>query len=391
MKLKQSPDDFIVEELTDTLPIDRGPFAFYRLEKSGWTTPDAVSILRRRWNIDGRRLSYGGLKDRHARTTQHITIYRGPERNLTHDRITVTFLGYVSEPFNAEQIRANRFRLVLRSMSPSDIEVAKAALEEIRVVGIPNYFDDQRFGSVGESGEFVAREMIRGDFEKALQLALVAPYEFDRAAQKKEKAILRECWGDWSNCKTRLEKGHARSIVDFLDHHPTDFRGAVARLRPELQGLYLSAYQSHIWNRMLARWLELNFEAEQLAKIELSRGPVPVPRSISDERRDRWHRLLLPLPSARIKPDHTAAWTTIAESVLAEDGLTLATMKIPGVDRPFFSKGERPGRMEPVALEWQSLADERHNGRMKLDLRFELPRGSYATMLVKRITAITVD
>ena len=48
MKLKQLPEDFQVEELTDFTPKDQGPFAFYRLEKRGWTTPDAMSIVRRR-------------------------------------------------------------------------------------------------------------------------------------------------------------------------------------------------------------------------------------------------------------------------------------------------------------------------------------------------------
>ena len=41
MKLKQDPDDFQVEELTDVRPGPEGPFAFYRLDKRGWSTPDA--------------------------------------------------------------------------------------------------------------------------------------------------------------------------------------------------------------------------------------------------------------------------------------------------------------------------------------------------------------
>jgi tRNA pseudouridine13 synthase len=388
MKLKQSPDDFVVEELTDTRPVERGSFVLYRLDKTGWTTPDALAIVRRRWNIDGQRLSYGGLKDRHAKTTQHFTIYRGPNRNLTHDRVEVTCLGLAAEPFTADQIRANRFSLVLRSMDAASLDRARSALDEVGVAGVPNYFDDQRFGSVGASREFVAREMIRGDFEAALKLALVAPYEFDRASQKREKAVLTECWGDWTGCKTRLERGHARSIVDYLVHHPTDYRGAVARLRPDLQGLYLSAYQSHVWNRVLAGWLTTHLETERLAKVELALGEVPVPRSIPETLELKWRNLLLPLPSARVKPDTSATWPALVETVLAEDGLTLATMKIPGLDRPYFSKGERAGRIVPALLEATDAGDERNRGRRKLNLKFELPRGSYATMVVKRITAL---
>src|SRR5262245_54377090 len=96
MKLKQSPEDFRVEELTDVQPGEGGNFAFYRLEKRGWTTLDAVQAIRRRWKLDQRRLSFGGLKDRHAHTVQYLTIFHGPRRRLTHHEISVEYLGQVS-------------------------------------------------------------------------------------------------------------------------------------------------------------------------------------------------------------------------------------------------------------------------------------------------------
>src|SRR5262245_60041080 len=128
MKLKQRPEDFRVEELTDAVAGDPGEFAFYRLDKTGWTTPDALAAIRRRWQLDFRRLSYGGLKDRHAITSQHVTIFRGPKRNLSHERITLTYLGQRTEPFTASDIRANRFTITLRAMSDTAESLAEAAL-----------------------------------------------------------------------------------------------------------------------------------------------------------------------------------------------------------------------------------------------------------------------
>src|SRR5262249_21613327 len=148
---------------------------------------------------------------------------------------------------------ANRFRITLRAMTDHQLRAAEQAVEEVRRDGLPNYFDDQRFGSVNPGGSFIAREIVLGRYEEALRLALAAPYEFDRAEQTKEKTIPRQCWGDWPRCKQELPRGHARSLADYLAQHPGDYRGAVERLRPELRGLYLSAYQSHLWNRMLAR------------------------------------------------------------------------------------------------------------------------------------------
>ncbi len=391
MKLKQQPEDFRVEELTDAVAGDAGEFALYRLEKTDWTTPDALFAVRRRLQLDARRVSYGGLKDRHAITSQHITVFRGPKRNLSHERVTLTYLGQRTEPFTAADIRANRFTLTMRSMSDSALSHAGVALREVADAGLPNYFDDQRFGSVGERGEFIAKEMVFGRFERALWLALAAPYEFDRADAKREKATLVELWGKWPECQAKLPKGHLQRLVSYLAAHPTDFKGAVTRIRPELQGLYLSAYQSYLWNKMLAAWLTNTLGATNLAVVELKLGKVPAPVRIPEEHRGAWESLTLPLPSARVKPEPGASWLPDVEEVLKAEGLTLAELKVKGMQKPFFSKGDRPASTRPGNLSHATAADELNKGRSKLVLRFDLPRGSYATMLVKRITCRAFD
>lgn len=388
MKLKQKPEDFRVEELTDVVAGEAGDFALYRLDKTGWTTPDALAALRRRWQIDHRRLSYGGLKDRHAVTSQHLTVFRGPKRNLSHERVTVTYLGQCAEPFTAQEIRANRFTVALRSLGDAAVAHAESALREVTDAGLPNYFDDQRFGSVGDQQEFVAKEMVFGRFERALWLALAAPYEHDRADAKREKATLTELWGKWPECQAKLPKGHARSLVSYLAAHPTDFKGAVARLRPELQGLYLSAYQSYLWNKMLATWLTATFGPAGLASVELKLGTVPAPVRVPDEHRAAWESLTLPLPSARVKPEPGVPWLSIIEEIVKGEGLTLPELKVKGMQKPFFSKGDRPACVRPESLSSAAEPDELNKGRRKLVLRFDLPRGSYATMLVKRVTSL---
>jgi tRNA pseudouridine13 synthase len=387
MKVKQQPEDFQVEELTDAAPTGSGPFAFYRLTKRGWSTPDALAAVRRRWQVEPRRLAYGGLKDRHAVTVQYLTIYRGPRRNLRHQGITVEYLGQLPRPYDSADIRANCFRLTLRSLGAGQAETALRALDEVRADGVPNYFDDQRFGSVGAGGEFVARLLVLGRFEEALRLALAAPYEHDRAPHKEEKSLLRSHWGDWAALKEKLPRGHARSLVDYLLHHPGDFRGTVARLRPELRGLYLSAYQSHLWNRMLARRIEQTCRPDQLTAVALKLGTLPMWRRLDDEQRRDFEGLSLPLPSARLRMDPSDPRAGLVQGVLAEDGLELKQMQVKGVRELFFSKGERAALCRPSGLEAARAGDELNAGREKLTLAFELPRGSYATLVVKRITA----
>ena len=131
MKLKQTPEDFQVEELTDVVPTGDGPFALYRMEKRGWATPDALAAVRRRWKIQPNRLSYGGLKDRHALTVQYLTIFRGPSRKLTHHDIHVDYLGQVTRPYDSTDIRANRFRLTVRNLTREEVRHAQSALDEV--------------------------------------------------------------------------------------------------------------------------------------------------------------------------------------------------------------------------------------------------------------------
>jgi len=388
MKLRQKPDDFQVEEITEVSPCDTGEFAFYKLHKTGWTTPDALAVIRRRWRIHHHRISYGGLKDRHAVTTQYFTIFRGPPQNLEYRGLQLQYLGQLTEPYTSTDILANRFRVVMRDMHPSEAEMAiQVAETEVVTVGYPNYFDDQRFGSVGETHTFIAKHMLQADWEGTLWQALAAPYEYDRARDKRIKHLLRSHWGDWNTLRDLLPKSHARSLICYLADHPDDYKGAVARLRPELKGLYVAAYQSWLWNQVLSAWLQQELDGNELVALRSKHGLLPAPRRVPERWLIEWHCGRLPLPSSRLKCQGQEWWYPLLQQVLQREGLTLERLKIPGLDRPFFAKGERSLSVRPQQLHWNISDDELQAGRAKLTLQFELPRGCYATLLVKRLMA----
>jgi tRNA pseudouridine13 synthase len=304
---------------------------------------------------------------------------------LHHQGVTVEYLGRVMRPYTSRDIRANLFDMTLRDLEPAAVDPVSATLESIRREGVPNYFDDQRFGSVGPNNDFVGRMLVFGRFEEALKLALAAPYEHDRTPQKKEKAILNRHWGDWKTCKEELPRSHARSLVDYLVSHPIDYRGAVARLRPELRGLYLSAYQSYLWNRILAEWLQTHYRHEQLIPVWLRLGEVPMHHDLDESVFRELAALSLPLPSARARLQEDDPRLGLVKKVLTDEGLELSQLKVKGIRELFFSRGERAALCMPEDLQFDWDVDDRHEGKRKLRLRFELPRGSYATLLVKRI------
>ena len=189
-----------------------GTFAFYRLEKRGWSTPDALAAVRRRWQIEPRRLSYGGLKDRHAWTTQYLTINHGPRRGLNHQQITLHYLGQLPTPYTSHDIAANRFQLTLRDLEPRRTGrdgrrgCGKSRRRACRTTSttrplrlgpspLPPSPRGRGVGVRGGARGFIARLLVRGHFEEALKLALAGPYEHDRGEQKREKRILTTFWG----------------------------------------------------------------------------------------------------------------------------------------------------------------------------------------------------
>ncbi|MHB1562416.1 MAG: tRNA pseudouridine(13) synthase TruD [Isosphaeraceae bacterium] len=385
MKLKCQPEDFRVEELTDARPSGTGRYAFYRLTKRDLGTLEAVEAICRRWNLAGRRVSYAGLKDRHADTIQYLTIADGPSTGITTPRFELAPIGRLTQPFGPRQLLGNRFALVIRDLNPAELDRALGAITEVPAVGLPNYFDDQRFGSVGHDGDFIARAWLAGDHERALRLALAEPNPFDRPAARDEKAILRDHWGDWAEAKQRLPRSSARSIVTYLVDHPTDFRGAFARMRRELRVLYFSAFQSHLWNLLLAGRLESDAQPGDLVPVELKLGTFPFPRRMALDRVEAMRKLDLPLPSART-PAPSGDLGEIADRILAPFGLAWTDLRVKHLKDVFLSKGSRPALFFPRGLKADAEDDTLYPGRKALRLAFELGKGSYATILVKRIT-----
>lgn len=383
MKIKCEPEDFRVDELTDVVPT-QGNYTFYKLTKRGIGTLEAIDFVLQRWELPRHAVSYGGLKDRHALTSQYLTIRHGPPRSLDQPSWKIEFLGNVREAYTAQQIRANQFLVVIRQLTREQLSDLQAAFHVAVRDGVPNYFDDQRFGSVGYSGEFVGKYWTLQNYERAFWLAMADPNPHDDAAEKNEKQILRDNWGNWAECKAQLARSHRRSLISFLADRPTDFRGALSRIRQDMRSLYLSAYQSALWNRMLAMWLNNHFRREQLTTMLLKLDAMPVFTSADDEQRQLLASTTLPLPSVRAKLPPGEKLEILTE-ILKQEGMEVKQMRIKHPKDSFFSRGDRPVVVRPESGTATSGPDDKYPKRQLLRLEFNLPRGAYATMLIKRL------
>lgn len=388
MKLKCIPADFRVDEQV-ALRSTGGPFALYLMSKESLGTLEAIDQIVSRWNIPRQQIAWAGLKDRHAFTSQYVTIKGGPRQNMQAGKLELKFLGYAARPVHPRDIVSNRFRVVLRDMDEAEVAAAKRTLAEVDRDGLPNYFDEQRFGSLGESGVFIAQPWCKGDYEKALWLALAEHNDHDRPDEREQKRLLRENWGKWPQAKAALTRSHRRSVITYLADKPDrpDFKRALALVRQDLRSLWLAAYQSHLWNQMLAAVLEANCRPEDLKPQRIARQDLPFFTALPDEHRQWLHDFQMPLPSARLHLD-PGDLKDLIDDVMAAEGMELREVRVKFPRDAFFSRGERPAIFRPEYLQHDTAEDDLYPGRFRLTLQFTLRRGSYATIFVKRITGL---
>lgn len=387
MKLKSRPEDFDVEELTE-FPLGNGPFATYLLTKKSLGTPEAISAIATRWKLSRRQISFGGLKDKYAVTRQWVTIHRGPRRDLKQENLTLAYRGQAERAFESQDITANRFRIALRNLTGDAADRILARQDLLARDGAPNYFDDQRFGSLGESDEFIARPWCQGDYERALWLALAEPNPHDRPADRAEKATIRNLWNRWAECQAALPRSPRGRIVTYLSENPTRYREALALFPQELRSLWLAAFQSDLWNRLLSEWLREHVGASRLANVRLVSSDAAFYTELTDAERDLLEQTPLPLPSARLHLE-PGPLLTHYENVLASQELTLRELRVKYPRDSFFSKGDRSAIVIPRDLEISTSPDTLHSGRHMSLLQFTLPRGAYATIQVKRLTELS--
>lgn len=375
MKIKQKPEDFVVSEL-DRYEISKtGPFALYRLVKWDIGTIEAVGSLARSWNLSRAQISFGGLKDRHARTDQAISIRGGPERSFEGSTFRAEFLGRSRDPITRASFQGNRFEITVRDLS----EIPD--LGPVKRFGIPNYFDDQRFGSLrGTDGEFIGRALVRGEYEKALKLALASPSGEDRKRERDQKILLRDRWGDWAALSRELPPSPGRTIAAYLAGHPGAFGFAYERIEQNLRILYISAYQSWLWNRTLGaiiRTLPDPYEVPYVA------GHHVFYRTLEPATQDRLAELAIPLLTPGQRFEGPVA--DITARLLGEERVEQRQFRLKKLAKTFFGKGLRSAIVAPAALGSTTGEDELGHGRRKMRLSFELPKGSYATILLKRL------
>ncbi|MGM0556203.1 MAG: tRNA pseudouridine(13) synthase TruD [Myxococcota bacterium] len=163
-RFKASPDDFEVEEIPLYEPSGEGQHLYLWIEKEGLAGGDMLSKVASHLGIRRRDIGTAGIKDKEAVTRQWISV---PAHKLDVDDFD-SLVGEWSERLRVLEARkhrnklrrghltGNRFSLTLRDLDISQdeaLERGRATAAVLMSDGLPNYYGLQRFGDGGSTLE----------------------------------------------------------------------------------------------------------------------------------------------------------------------------------------------------------------------------------------------
>jgi tRNA pseudouridine13 synthase len=381
--IKQTPEDFLVEELPLYLPSGTGEHLYLLLEKSGLTTHELLQQLARHLNIKERDIGYAGLKDARATTRQYVSL---PDGNL--DRalaleipgVKILSAGRHGNKLRLGHLVGNRFRIRIRGVVENAEEKALDVLQVLQTRGVPNLFGEQRYGVLGNS-HLIGGALLRSDFREAAGQLIGNP-----------EAITNQRW------REAARHYHAGRLPAALAAFPERFQDERRLIQQLLDGkahrqavlglprnklrLYLSAYQSRLFDHLVSVRLatleqlragDLAMKHDNGACFMVSDPEIEQPRAerfeISPTAPLYGHKVKLATGQAGI----------LEESLLEKESLKPADFKLPA---GLAMAGER----RPIRVPLHDVATASEGD--DLILGFSLPRGSFATSVLREIMKI---
>lgn len=397
--LKVSAEDFVVEEVSSPPePDPQGRYTAATLRVREWETNRLVRQLAKSLHISRRRIGFAGTKDKRAVTTQLFS-FEGvsPDllRGLRIKDLEVLDAYSTSRPLEIGDLVGNRFQILVRELRVADPEarsrVGQTADQLRGFGGFPNFFGVQRFGSVRPVTHLVGKHIVRGEFREAVETYVANPIPGEDPESFEVRATLAET-GDVKAALHTYPRNYTfeKALLNHLAAYPNDYVGALRVLPMNLLIMFVHAYQSFLYNRILSERMRRGFPIHEPVE-----GDLVLPadrRGLPD--RDR---------TVEVSADNLArvaercragkAWVSgvlygsesgfaggvmgdIERSVIAHEGVRPEDFVVPDIPR-ISSRGTRREVLAPIrSLEAQAL-----DGCLRVSV--ELTRGAYATCLLR--------
>jgi tRNA pseudouridine13 synthase len=397
-RLKASSDAFRVTEISSyPMPERDGAFTVLRVVSHDWEQHELAAAVARRLGLPPNSVQWAGTKDRRA-VSERLFSYRGapPEGPLDLPRVEVREAYRARDGLVLGHHYGNAFDLEVDRLECAPGEAVRAYREveaELRGQGgFPNFFGPQRFGEVRPITHEVGRWVVRGDLARAVDVYLTGRPPGGRTGA-----------GDEARAAYAEHRDPARALREFPPEYRFErtllvrlargdpperaFRG----LRRDLRLLFVHAFQSYLFNRWLSQrvregWsLTVPTEGDEVLRLGRdgsvrSQEGIPVTldnRAECTELVARGRALVAgPLPGYET-PRAAGPTGSMLDALLAAEGVERAMFRLPATPEIASRGASRPVLVPLPPLGIAAEGDDR------VRFRFALPKGAYATVLLR--------
>ena len=386
MKIKQLTKDFIVEEIPSIeISNEKKEHSIFILEKQEMDTFEALRTVARNLRISLFEIGYAGLKDKHGLTKQYISIpTKYNIKNKEMKNIKLEFVGYNNKKIKTGDLKANKFIITIRNIKKGDAPGIFSRAKTIPEIGVPNYFDSQRFGSVIHK-EFIAKHLIQKNYEQSVKIFLTKYLKSERKKIKDEKRKILENWNNIGSIN--LENKLFKSIINEYNKTKSWLK-AYKKIPSNLREMFVNAYQSYLWNECIKELLKKIVAKERLYYVKYNIGSLIFYKKLLD-----FEIKKIPSNFQTISPFmkfSSELEEEIINDILSKENIKLEDLDIEKATGNFFKTRKRqiilkPEEFKITELDLDEINDKGKKNIFKITVSFILPKGCYATIITKRI------
>jgi tRNA pseudouridine13 synthase len=378
-KLRKKIEDFYVEEIP--LPIEKrenGKNLFLKIRLKNWETNRFIKILAKNLGISKKRIRFAGTKDKRSISVQYFCIldYKG-EININLKDVEVLDTFRSDEILNIGDLFGNKF-IVHLSDAPCDERISK--IEDELNGFFPNFFGVQRFGATRPITHIIGKLILHGNFEEAVRYYIGYPSPFERDEG-------REIFFNNMDAKEAIKyispiASYERALLNHLIKNPGDYVGALKVLPKNLLMLFIHAYQSYLFNRMISERLKIGIDVkigDVVMKTDDMGLPIQQYVRVNDFNIHKIEKLIMERRAyiSTILFGYDSEFSggiqgEIEKNVIDSEGIEREMFKIKKLPE-MSSKGRRRNILSPIL----------NYSRSDCVFKFTLHRGSYATSLMR--------
>ena len=395
-RLRERPEDFLVDEEPLYHPSGEGEHIYLYIEKRGRSTTQAIDALAKHFGVSKQAIGYAGMKDTRAITRQVLSVHTPGKTyedfpDLTRDDMSVLWADMHANKLRVGHLKGNRFSIRIRGVRATDARVAWSVLERLERSGVPNFLGEQRFGARANNHD-LARLDILGKHRDFLD-ALLGPgddeNDDDRLRPAREAYTQGDLRGALANTPRRMEAESAalRALVRGESHER-----AVRAVPERDRRLFANALQSFAFNRVLSERLR-DGTLDRLAPGDLAWKHDNGAVFSVDDALARDQTTIERLARLEISPSGPMWGPKMTRASGETDARELAALDAMGVTLDDVIAWERrtkiglPGARRPLRV---PLVDPDAEGGVDehgeyVRVAFELPAGAFATMVLREI------